>query len=66
MTPCIYLVTLQRGLTPRLGTDTRSNKNHLKLNISKTSELLVDYDASNMDAAPKKLQNLKRGRFTST
>lgn len=42
------------------------NKNHLKLNISKTNRLVVDYTSSNMDVAPKMLQILKYESFTDT
>ena len=38
--------------------------NHMKLKNSRTDQLVVDYKASHMDAAAKKLQNLQPGSFT--
>lgn len=38
---------------------TRFDDSHFKLNVSKTSELVIHCSASNMDAAPKMLHILK-------
>ncbi len=40
------------------------NSKYLKLNISKNTELVVDYYASNIDVEAKNLQILKLGCFT--
>lgn len=38
---------------------TRSNKTHLKIDISRNKGLVNDYNASNMNAATKKATNSK-------
>ncbi len=40
------------------------NDSYLNLNIWKTNELVVNYNASNMDVFAKKLQNQKLGVFS--
>lgn len=48
----------------QMSTETHRKLCHLKLNISKIDELIVNYNASNLDVAEKKLQILRHECFT--